>query len=180
MPTWATPTYYAGRLDEAHRELPHRAQPEPGHRWRAVRIGVVLLQKGDPAAALGGDADRKRTRVWRLTGLSMAYHALGNKAESDAALAELIRKYEKDFGLHHRLRAGIPRRGRPRLRVAGKGGSSTTTRAWSAIAVNPLFANLHSDPRWLPFLRKHRQGPRAARGDQVRREGAEMRSCLCR
>ena len=33
---------------------------------------------------------------WRLIGLPMAYHALGRKADSDAALAELIAKYEKD------------------------------------------------------------------------------------
>ena len=34
--------------------------------------------------------------------------------------------------------------------------------------------NIHADPRWLPFLRKTRHGTRAARGDQVRREGAEV------
>jgi tetratricopeptide (TPR) repeat protein len=32
----------------------------------------------------------------RLIGLPMAYHALGRKADSDAALAALIAKYEKD------------------------------------------------------------------------------------
>ena len=117
---------------------------------------------------------RNLSRAWRLIGLSMAYHALGRKAESDAALAELIGKYEQTTGLQHRLRAGLPRRGRPRLRMAGQGGRSTTTPASAAIAVDPLFANLHSDPRWLPFLRKHRHGARAARGDQVRREGAEL------
>jgi hypothetical protein len=29
----------------------------------------------------------------------------------------------------------------------------------SQIARNPLFANLRSDPRWLPFLRKIRMAP---------------------
>ena len=42
--------------------------------------------------------------MWRLVGLSMAYHALGRTAESDAALAELIRKYERDCALPHCLR----------------------------------------------------------------------------
>jgi hypothetical protein len=27
------------------------------------------------------------------------------------------------------------------------------------IAVQPLFANLHEDPRWLPFLREHGKAP---------------------
>jgi hypothetical protein len=31
-----------------------------------------------------------------MIGLPMAYHALGRKADSDAALAALIAKYEKD------------------------------------------------------------------------------------
>jgi hypothetical protein len=28
-----------------------------------------------------------------------------------------------------------------------------------AIPVYPMFANLHSDPRWRPFLRKHGMAP---------------------
>ena len=35
------------------------------------------------------------TFQWRMIGLPMAYHALGRKAESDAALAALIAKSEK-------------------------------------------------------------------------------------
>ena len=29
----------------------------------------------------------------------------------------------------------------------------------SEIAIDPLFANLHDDPRWLPFLRKIGKAP---------------------
>ena len=46
-----------------------------------------------------------------MIGLPMAYHALGRKADSDAALAALIAKYEKDAVLQHRLRLRLPRRG---------------------------------------------------------------------
>ena len=41
-------------------------------------------------------SSKKRARSWRLIGLPMAYHALGRKTESDAALATLIAKYEKE------------------------------------------------------------------------------------
>ena len=34
--------------------------------------------------------------MWKMIGLPMAYHALGRKADSDAALAALIAKWEKD------------------------------------------------------------------------------------
>ena len=93
MPIWAyLPLRRApGRSD---RRASHRAQPEPGHRWLHARIGEVLLQKGDAEAALA-EMQQEADEAVRLIGLSMAYHALGRKAESDAALAELIAKYEK-------------------------------------------------------------------------------------
>lgn len=39
---------------------------------------------------------QESSNIWRHIGLPMAWHALGKKAASDAALAELIRKYEKE------------------------------------------------------------------------------------
>ena len=115
--------FYAGRLDEAIAQFPHGAAA-----WLRVMRGAHYADRRGAAAE--GRCRRPRLtemqkepdEVWRLLGLSMAYHALGRKAESDAALAELIKKYEQDCGLQHRLRAGLPRRGRPRLRVAGQGG----------------------------------------------------------
>jgi hypothetical protein len=37
--------------------------------------------------------EREPEPWWRLHGLALAYHAVGRKKESDAALAELIAKY---------------------------------------------------------------------------------------
>jgi hypothetical protein len=88
----------------------------------------------------------------------MAYHALGRKADSDAALAALIAKYEKDassniasvyafrgeadkaFGwLHKAVEYGDPGLGE--------------------IVTENLFDNIHADRRWLPFLRKVGKAP---------------------
>ena len=38
------------------------------------------------------------------------YYALGRKSDSDAALAALVAKYEKDAPNNNRLRSCIPRR----------------------------------------------------------------------
>jgi hypothetical protein len=54
----------------------------------------MLLQKGDPEEALA-EMQQESGEPPRLAGLSMAYHALGRSAKSDAALAEIIKKYEK-------------------------------------------------------------------------------------
>ena len=52
-----------------------------------------IADEGDAEGAVA-EMQREPRRVGASSGLSMAYHALGRKAESDAALAELIKKYE--------------------------------------------------------------------------------------
>ena len=42
------------------------------------------------------EIEQETSELWKMIGLPMAYHALGRKADSDAALAALIAKYEKD------------------------------------------------------------------------------------
>ena len=85
----------AGRLDEAIGLVPHRAEPEPEQRHRALPDGRRELLQGDANGALE-EFEREPVEVFRMIGLPMAYHAAGKKAESDAALAQLIAKYEKD------------------------------------------------------------------------------------
>ena len=46
--------------------------------------------KGEAQAALT-ETQKEPEEVWRLFGLTMVYHTLGRKADSDAALAELTR-----------------------------------------------------------------------------------------
>src|SRR5262249_36007826 len=58
-------------------------------------LGVAMRLKGAAPAALP-ELHQEASEAWRLIGLPMVYHALGRKAESDASLAELIAKYEKD------------------------------------------------------------------------------------
>ena len=84
----------------------------------------VMLLKGDAPAALA-EIEQEKREVWRLIGLPMAYHALGRKTESDAALATLIAKWtpERECSLQHRLRLCLPRRCRQGLRVARQGGA---------------------------------------------------------
>jgi hypothetical protein len=67
----------------------------PGIGRAHAQLGTVLLLKGDAAGALT-EIERERSEIWRMIGLPMAYYAVGRKADSDAALAALIAKYEKD------------------------------------------------------------------------------------
>jgi hypothetical protein len=88
----------------------------------------------------------------------MVYHALGDKPKSDAVLADLVRKYEKtaacDIATVLAYR-GEADRAFEWLNKAIQHHDPTL----GSIAVNALFANIHSDPRWLPFLRKNGMAP---------------------
>src|SRR5262249_55768146 len=60
------------------------------------QICVAMLLKGDASAALA-EIEQEKNEVFRLLGLALAYHAVGRKTDSDAALAALIAKFEKDW-----------------------------------------------------------------------------------
>jgi tetratricopeptide (TPR) repeat protein len=93
-----------------------------------------------------------------MIGLPMAYHALGRKADSDAALAALIAKYEKDAAYNIAY-------------VYAFRGEADKAFAWLDKAVeygdpglgeivgDNLFDKIHGDPRWLSFLRKVGKAP---------------------
>ena len=83
---------------------------------------------------------------------------LAGQGEADAVLEELISKYEKEMAVNIAY-------------ILAYRGEADRAFEWldkavkykdgglSQIAVDPLFANLRGDPRWLPFLRKHGMAP---------------------
>lgn len=85
----------AGRLDEALASFRTVLSLSPSNGIAHYQMGVALLLKGDANGALA-EFEREPVEVFRMIGLPMAYHAGGKAAESDAALAQLIAKYEKD------------------------------------------------------------------------------------
>jgi hypothetical protein len=88
----------------------------------------------------------------------MAYHALGRKSESDAALAELIRKYEHTGPFV--IASALAFRGEnDRAFMWLERAKQQRDLAFGTVPVYPTLTNLHSDPRWLPFLRKLGMAP---------------------
>ena len=120
------------------------------------QMGVAMLLKGDANGALA-EFEQEPVEVFRMIGLPMAYHARGRKAESDAALAALIAKYEKDANYNiagvHAFRSEADRAFERLEKERNNGGT------FAEIVVDPLFANLYDDPRWVPFLRKIGKAP---------------------
>ena len=106
--------------------------------------------KGEPEAALAA-VQKETSGSKRLNGLATAHHARGDAAASDAALADLIEKYEQvsayniAYVLAFRGEADRAFEWLAKAVVFNDPGLSQ-------IAIQPFFANIHADPRWLPFL----------------------------
>ena len=152
--------YYliAGRLDEAIASLRTALALSPGSIGSNYLINTALMLKGEPEVAL--EVIQKETsETKRLYGLVVAYHALGDAAASDAALAGLIEKYEQDsaYNISYLLAfRGEADRAFEWLNKAVVYNDS----GLSQIAIWPQFANIHDDPRWLPFLASIDKSPK--------------------
>jgi adenylate cyclase len=129
----------------------------PGYGLAYFQICVAMLLKGDAPAALA-EIEQEKSEAWRLIGLPMAYHALGRKTESDAALATLIAKDEKwgpyNIAYIYAFRGEADRA----FEWLDKAGQYQDP-GLADILVENLFDKIHSDPRWLPFLRKIGRAP---------------------
>jgi len=140
---------YAGRWDEAIASFRTTLTLSPGYSSAQYNIGVVLLMKGEPQAAL--EAMQLEDSAWGRVGLPMAYYALGMKNESDAALVTLIEKDEQSFAyniayvLAYRGEADRAFEWLDKAVVYKDPGLADT-------AIESLFSNIHDDSRWLPFL----------------------------
>jgi TolB-like protein/Flp pilus assembly protein TadD len=146
----------AGRLDRAIASYRTVLSLSPGNGVAHYQMGVAMLLRGDANGALA-EFDQESVEVFRMIGLPMAYHALGRKADSDAALAGLIAKYEKDATYNiagiHAFRNEADRAFEWLEKERRNGGT------FAEIVVDPLFGNLYDDPRWVPFLRKVGKAP---------------------
>jgi TolB-like protein/lipoprotein NlpI len=148
---------YAGRLDEAIAASRTALSLSPGFIWRHRFNAEILLQKGESTSALT-EMQEEADEQTRLTGLSMVYHALGRKAESDAVLADAIEKYEKTSAQPIAMALAFRGEADRAFEWLDKAVQYNDTDL-GGTAVHPMFANIHADPRWLPFLRRIGMAP---------------------
>jgi TolB-like protein len=148
---------YAGRLDDAIAELRTVLSLSPNYLGGHAGIGELLLQKGDAKSALA-EMQQEGLDGMRLVGLAMAHHVLGQKFESDAALAEMIEKYAEAYPVSIAYVFAFRSEADRAFEWLDKAAEDHNL-FFNAVAGHPMFANIHADPRWLPFLRKHGLAP---------------------
>jgi TolB-like protein/thioredoxin-like negative regulator of GroEL len=147
----------AGREEEGLAHLRMALQLIPGRGLAHYTMGMTLLKRRDFDGALA-EFKQEPTETWRLDGLTMAYHALGRKADSDAALSQIIAKYEKEapwniaYMYAYRGEADKCFEWLDRAVAYRDPGLSLMAISWQ-------FENVFQDPRWRPFLRKVGRAP---------------------
>jgi TolB-like protein/Flp pilus assembly protein TadD len=120
-------------------------------------LGVALLLKGESEAALEV-MQQESFVVFRLIGLSMAFHALGRPAEAEVALTELIEKYEQDAAYNIAYIMAFRGEADRAFEWLEKSAQYNDP-GLPELLTDPLFTNIHNDSRWLPFLERIGKSP---------------------
>jgi len=143
-----------GRLAEAEAAARRALEISPTYAFMHYLLGVVLLARGEPDAALKEFA--KEPLDWAgLKGSAMAYFALGRRADSDAALAEWLEKYPPTIRYPFALAEVYA------FRHQSDEALKSLEDAYEKRDVSlpnpnafPLLDSLHGDPRYKAFLKK--------------------------
>lgn len=148
---------YAGRWDEALAALETTLQLTPNRIGAWFQTGVANLLKGDATAAVAA-FERESLDVLKLIGLAMGQHAAGNTVAAEEVLNDLITNWEKEAA--YNISYVFAFRGETDkafewLDKAVEYGDPGIVE----IGVEPLFRNIHEDPRWLPFLESVGRSP---------------------
>ena len=148
---------WSGRPEEAIAAYQKALRLSPGLGAAHTFAGIALLDSGRPEDAIES-IRLEPFEPYRLIGLALAHHALGETAAADAVLQELIEKYAHDWSYNiayiHAYRQDIEGAFHwldSAVRFADPG--------LSLIVAEPLFANLHDDGRWAAFLRELGKSP---------------------
>lgn len=146
-----------GRWDKALAASRSLLTLSPGHVNVHYRAGVALLQLGNAAAALP-EMLAEPKEEFRTLGLIMVYHALGRKADSDAALATMIDKFGVEWA--YNIGTVLAFRNEPEKAFAWLD-KAIASRDVGALYIpsSKYLLKLHQDPRWLPMVRKMGAAP---------------------
>lgn len=154
---------YSGEPDAAISSLRTTLALAPDYVGARFLLGLAYLQKGEARQALA-EVQQEAFEPFRLIGLALVHHDLGDRLESDDALRQLVEKHASGWAYNiayvHAYRGEVDSAFEWLDRAVEYRDSGL-----SDVAVQPLFANLFGDPRWPRFL--ERIGRSASRLDSI-------------
>ena len=145
--------YWMGSLDEAVADLKRSIELNPRGQLGRITLAEAYTIQGRPQDALAESEQIRIGSHFRLQLYAITYHALGREKESDAALQELITKYNtidavqiaEIYAFRKQLDEAFEWLDRA---YAERDSGLNETK------VTPLLKNLHNDPRYAAFLKK--------------------------
>ncbi|MCJ7555591.1 MAG: tetratricopeptide repeat protein [Gammaproteobacteria bacterium] len=146
-----------GRLEDAVAAYEEVLRLSPAYLGGYYYMGTALLLLGRPQAALAA-MQQEQYPVYRFLGEAVAYHSLGDSRASDAALAEVIEKYEAEWAYNIAYVLAYRDEADRAFQWLDKAVEYGDTGLLEVMA-KPEFANIHDDPRWLPFLESIGKSP---------------------
>jgi TolB-like protein/DNA-binding winged helix-turn-helix (wHTH) protein/Tfp pilus assembly protein PilF len=146
--------YVGGRYDEALAELQTARELNPQLSSLHLTIGDILLAQRNWQGAL--DEMEKETGDWeKLSGETLAYFAVGRRAESDKALQKLIGAHQSDaayqIGEAYAYRGEVDKAFEWLDRAYRQRDPGTPE-----LKTSPLTKSLRGDPRYAELLKKMR------------------------
>lgn len=147
---------FAGRVDDAIASLRTALLLDPNYGNARYQMAMALLAKGQQEDALLTIEEQKST--WRMVGLAMIYHDMGQTEKADSLLNELIEEHQQGWAYNIAT-------------IFAYRDESDKAFEWLDKAVEykdggltevhnePLFSNIHNDPRWITFLESHGKSP---------------------
>lgn len=143
---------YAGRQSESEAALKKVLELRPEFTGAHVALGRVYLSQSRPKEALE-EMLKEKEPVFRLCGAPLAYYALGRKAESDSALADLIARFHNEAAFQ--IAEVYSYRGEVDKAFAWLERANTQhDGGLSELKGDPLLQPLEQDPRYPVFLKK--------------------------
>ncbi len=120
-------------------------------------LGLAQMMNGEAEAALQS-MDMELDEGWRLLGMGVVYCETDQQTDAEEIYAELTEKFALDSAYNIAYVAAVcgwtDRAFEWLDRAVAQNDPGLTD-----LVVEPLFNNIHADPRWLPFLERIGRSP---------------------
>ena len=149
---------FAGHLDKAEESFSTALRLSPTLPGLNYELGITQLLAGNNASAIRAFEDES-IAIFKQVGMAMAFHNQGEHALSLELLNELIGSYGEMipyYIAHIMAYRGDLDDAFEWLETAKLAGAAALS---DEVHIEPLLANIHADPRWLPFLESIGKSP---------------------
>ena len=140
-----------GRYDEAEGAFRRALELAPEGALNHTQYALLLIKMDRKEEALR-EATRERDDTYRLWALCIVHHALGNRAESDSMLAQMIERHAEDMACQ--IATAYAARGETDQAFDWLERAYRQRDPGLTMFRGDHTATLQSDPRWPAFLKK--------------------------